>query len=121
VEKEGHTIIDPCDLYYTLCSYCGHELLNNQHGPDQNDFIWIDGEYKHSGICQYCKICNQPEKSESAWGVYVELEYRFLLEDTFSLFMSWSSRISDRLIKKRIKNEQEAIAIMKQIEKELQG
>ncbi len=43
------------------CEYCGHERESNSHGPDQNDYDLIEGSYKHSGQCTYCKVCN-PER-----------------------------------------------------------
>lgn len=41
------------------CPDCKHILINNQHGPDQNDFYMKDNnEVEHYGTCTYCKYCN---------------------------------------------------------------
>lgn len=43
----------------TICVYCKHTLIDNSHGPDQNDFyINNDGYLSHSQRCTYCKFCN---------------------------------------------------------------
>jgi len=40
-----------------ICSFCGHSLVNNPHGLDQND-VFMDGDKLiHSGSCTYCKHC----------------------------------------------------------------
>ena len=41
------------------CNLCGHLLVDNQHGIDQNDLrINATGDVKHIGRCTYCKDCN---------------------------------------------------------------
>jgi hypothetical protein len=47
----------------TLCPFCGHTLVGNQHGLDQDDLIeGKDGSFLHRGYCTYCPIC---------WGEYL--------------------------------------------------
>lgn len=41
------------------CPNCGHSLINNEHGIDQNDFVLgEDNEYHLTGSCTYCRDCN---------------------------------------------------------------
>lgn len=43
----------------TICPYCNHNMENNRHGWDQNDFgLDANGEFQHTGTCTYCKVCN---------------------------------------------------------------
>jgi len=54
-----------------LCNLCGHDLVDNKHGFDQND-AWMDGDkLKHGGTCTYCKFCNpygwNYGKAENGW------------------------------------------------------
>jgi hypothetical protein len=49
-----------------ICLDCGHSLINNVHGPDQNDYIYYKetDEYIHSGHCTYCKECQKEINEE---------------------------------------------------------
>lgn len=49
------------DQQYTTCELCGHSLLDNLHGFDQNDAD-DNGDLTHSGRCTgctYCKVCGE--------------------------------------------------------------
>lgn len=47
------------------CTLCGHSLIDNEHGFDQND-AWMEGDkLVHSGRCTYCKICSPRKKVTS--------------------------------------------------------
>lgn len=52
-----------CQRVLVTCNFCGHELTNNLHGVDQDDFrLRANGSYEHSGRCAYCKECNPAMK-----------------------------------------------------------
>jgi hypothetical protein len=40
-----------------VCLHCGHALVNNLHGPDQNDYGWNGENYVYLGACCYCRVC----------------------------------------------------------------
>jgi hypothetical protein len=41
------------------CSQCHHTLVDNLHGPDQNDMF--------DRVCTYCKECNPRLKGMTDW------------------------------------------------------
>jgi hypothetical protein len=43
-----------------ICPECKHSLKDNEHGPDQNDFIMEEDNLTYLGSCTYCKECNPP-------------------------------------------------------------
>jgi hypothetical protein len=42
----------------SICNLCGHTLVNNSHGFDQNDAHMEGDELIHHGRCTYCRFCN---------------------------------------------------------------
>jgi len=43
-----------------FCASCGHPLLDNLHGPDQNDYyVDMNLEPVYLGSCTYCKYCKK--------------------------------------------------------------
>jgi hypothetical protein len=46
------------EYIFKVCPYCNHSLINNDHGPDQND-MYLDENDKlhHYSNCTYCLIC----------------------------------------------------------------
>lgn len=49
-----------------ICNFCHHTLIDNNHGPDQTDYIYDCkiNDYKYSGKCIYCKTCNPVNSGE---------------------------------------------------------
>lgn len=45
----------------TICPDCGHSLINNKHGPDQNDYEYDvkKDTIVYMGTCTYCKECHK--------------------------------------------------------------
>lgn len=41
-----------------MCKLCGHSLVDNAHGFDQNDGAMYGNKFVHSGHCTYCVVCN---------------------------------------------------------------
>lgn len=41
----------------TVCELCGHSLVDNSHGFDQNDAHMEGDKFVHHGTCSYCKVC----------------------------------------------------------------
>jgi len=40
------------------CDTCGHSLVGNSHGFDQNDgYLDEEGNLVLYGTCTYCKVC----------------------------------------------------------------
>ena len=42
----------------SVCDLCKHPMKDNNHGPDQNDFIMDGDKLVHLGVCTYCIYCN---------------------------------------------------------------
>ena len=44
----------------SVCPDCGHSLVDNNHGPDQNDYEYDmeNDTFIYVGSCTYCKYCN---------------------------------------------------------------
>jgi hypothetical protein len=42
-----------------FCGLCGHSLVENSHGFDQNDAVMDGDRLIHSGHCTYCKVCQE--------------------------------------------------------------
>lgn len=41
-----------------VCELCGHSLIRNDHGFDQNDAHMEGDKLIHHGRCTYCRECN---------------------------------------------------------------
>lgn len=49
------------------CRWCGHDLKDNQHGLDQNDFYYDCWKYMiYMGSCTYCRECNSAVEEKEA-------------------------------------------------------
>jgi hypothetical protein len=59
-----------------ICPDCGHSLIDNAHGPDQNDYEYIPETQRveYSGSCTYCKECQR----ETRAGEYIDELFRAL-------------------------------------------
>lgn len=51
-----------------VCPDCGHSLVNNEHGPDQNDFDLDGDKLVYLGSCTYCKECQRLAASNNKFG-----------------------------------------------------
>lgn len=70
-EELRKAILETCDfaalatrIPEPICELCGHSLIDNDHGFDQNDWGMVGDDVVYAGQCTYCKVCRSASKKD---------------------------------------------------------
>lgn len=93
-----------------VCRDCGHSMVNNSHGFDQNDG-WLDEtETKiiHSGRCTYCRVCNPPRPQPDPPPAAPDGETEDLLREARDIALMLPANVYAQAFLTRLYRHQEA-------------